>query len=260
MGLFYRKAPIVEMNVQVRWLPRIHGSVPSNTAAILSFGEDEFFSKFTASAASAGLLHTERVVPAGVPVAPYQPVYRYRTAQDSSVLFQLGHGIFSVNAIQPYKTWEHFAPHVKKGLSLLFSSMTPEERDCPFEAVQVRYLNIFSGAVLQGATPTQFVRDHLKWTMEPPEAVSRNVDVSSVEGLFFRCAFQMSGGVQLVTSIGEVTRNNSPAALLDLLTELKSVEQSQDKVMTAVNKMHSIIHDMFIDLMKPIEDRLEVEG
>lgn len=259
MELHFKKAPVVEISVQVQWLPKESAVVPPQSSTVIELGGDDFFQEFGSRAAEAGFLQSERIVPAGVRVSPHQPVYRYRKGPDSTVVYQLGQGIFSINAVPPYKTWDHFFPHVVTGMSMLMESLPDEQKNDQFFSVQVRYINMFEGEILRGLSPTRFIMDTLKWHVSLPTALYQNVDASEVDGFFVRLGFKVSDSIHLLINVGEVLRHGTPAALLDLVTEVRNIEQVQEEVLAKAQDMHTVIHKTFLDMVAPIQDLFEPE-
>ena len=258
MRLYFRKAPVVEINVQLQWLPLNGIVVPPRSAAVIQLGgEEEWFTLFASQVAAMGFTQSERLVPMGAPVVPYQPIYRYRATSNSTVMFHLGQGVFSVNAMPPYRTWDHFSPLVRGGLSSLLTALPPQHKNNPFHLVQVRYVNILADEILQGLSPTRFVTETLNWQMKLPTALHQSIDMSTADAFFVRSRFRVNDSVNLLVNVGEVLQNGKPVALLDLLAEMTNVEPSDEMIIGAVENMHAVIHKIFVELVDPIRDLLE---
>ena len=67
-------------------------------------------------------------MPLGSPFVLHQPVYRFRseTKDKTSIIYQVGYGLFSVHGIPPYRSWDKFLPFVTSGIDALLKSR-PED-------------------------------------------------------------------------------------------------------------------------------------
>lgn len=125
MSATFENAPLVEIIAEIRWNPQMvplqtvsgHGPAAAPVMALNTNAFDEFFMRFGGEVYQKGFEQSERLVPSGFPMMLFQPVYRYRksASADASVLYQVGPGLFSANAIPPYKSWDTFSPTVERG-------------------------------------------------------------------------------------------------------------------------------------------------
>ncbi len=81
----FENAPLVEIIAELRWSPEKalnqveigHGTVvrtlkTTDPASV----HEQFFSRFSDEISKSGFTRTERLLPAGFPAMPFQPVYR----------------------------------------------------------------------------------------------------------------------------------------------------------------------------------------
>lgn len=253
MSLVFGNAPLVEMNVQVQWVPSMTITVPPQSMATFSFSGDDFYNEFAEVVSHEGFIKSERVIPPGVVAAPYQVVYRYRH-MSLPVLYQIGAGIFAVNATPPYKTWNHFKPYVRSGLKALLATRPDVQKDQPFTSIQVRYINIFGASLLFGMPPATFLANKLGFTLPLPRPIaSRTASKGVVTSMLIRATAPIGPSSNLVVSVGDTYANNTPAAVLDLLGETqRHTAGDVERAIAEMETIHDVIHGAFIDLVEPI--------
>src|SRR5712692_4130655 len=142
MSLTFAKAPLLEIVVELRWVPpqitlqvqQQQGVVPLVIPTLGSSKLDEFFMRLGGRLHQQGFLAVERLLPPGFSML-HQPVYRYRKAADPSpspVLCQAGDGLFSVHGVPPYHSWEKFYAVVENGIRALLDARDSAQKDLPF--------------------------------------------------------------------------------------------------------------------------------
>lgn len=265
MTVSFENAPLVEIIAELRWNPQPLppqavggvGSAPMTVMAVNTNSFDEFFMRFGGEVYQHGFQRAERVVPTGFPLMMFQPVYRYRKSADSdaSVLYQAGVGMFSANAIPPYRSWDSFSPKVEAGIEALLKTRSDLERDIPFSSISLRYLDAFGPALTAGRDIGAFIRDVLGITLELPDGISKHVLPGQTVKPFLQLAMPLANGMTMNVGIGEGMVNNEAAIIMDTTVGTSS-DTAPDKssVMAALNAARSVIHEMFFQLTKPIED------
>ena len=118
----FELAPIIEIIAELRWLPP--NILPPQQGQIqLSFGapdSDAFLLNFSQRPEIAAFTQSEILVPSGFPMPLHSVARRFRDPNNTSALLQIGPGIFTANALQPYKRWSEFRPTVESGVKALF--------------------------------------------------------------------------------------------------------------------------------------------
>ena len=78
-----------------------------------------------------GFSFVEELVPPDFPkeLAPRQPHFRYRRADETWPLFQLGPGLFTANFVPPYKGWfQEVKPCLMQGVETLLKTYPLADR------------------------------------------------------------------------------------------------------------------------------------
>src|SRR5258706_4086184 len=148
----FERAPVIEIIAELRWLP---APQPRNalTAGInIVTGPEEFFKRFGSEAGKRGFSQSERLIPIDSGYVWQSAAWRFRPIGDLGSLWQVGLGLFSANALQPYSRWTEFRPTVELGVATLLATRPAEEAMQPFAVINLRYLNAFSGELLGGKT------------------------------------------------------------------------------------------------------------
>ena len=264
MTITFNKAPLVELIAELRWGD---ASPIQQNAPLLMHGMgpdlDQFFMSFGGEVYQYGFQRAERLVPPGFPVFPFQPVFRYRkdAAADNSVLFQVGSGLFSANAVPPYRSWTTVRETVQKGVESLLRVRPPGEVDKPFSVLSLRYINAFGPDLTQGRDVSQFVKDVLGFGLSLPAAVTARIDAHCPVKFQIQFTSRLDDGTSLSFLVGEGVVNNETRVIMDMtVTNTQSVSAETDVVMTSFTNARNFIHHMFLGLTKPIHDLLEPVG
>ena len=221
---------------------------------------DEFFMRLGGEVYQHGFQRAERVVPAGFPYMLFQPVYRYRKATelDASVLYQVGVGMFSANAIPPYQSWDTFSPTVESGIDALLKTRSEAEKEIPFSSISLRYLDAFGPNFTQGRNVGEFIRDVLGISLDLPTGLSKHVASGQSVKPAIQLMLPLSNGMTMNVGIGEGLVNNEVTIIMDT-TVATTTETPPDTVavMSALRFARAVIHEMFFDLTKPIEKLMQ---
>ena len=267
MTVTFGNAPLVEIIAELRWNPQpppsqIAGG-GNTTVAVMSVNTnslDEFFMRFGGEVYQQGFQRAERVVPTGFPFMLFQPVYRYRKATDldASVLYQIGAGMFSANAIPPYQSWDAFSPTVDAGIDAMLKTRSEPEKAIPFSSISLRYLDAFGPNFTQGRDVGAFVRDVLGIKLDLPDGLSKHVASGQSAKPAIQLALPLPNGMTMSVGIGEGMVNNEVTIIMDT-TVGTTVETAPDKAsaMSALNAARAVIHEVFFDLTKPIEGLMQ---
>jgi len=268
MTISFEKAPLVEIIAELRWdqpylvQDRPPGAVQIPISLVGSSKLEEFFMRFGGECYQLGFQRSERIVPAGFPIVPFQPVYRYKRADTTSTaLFQVGAGLFSANAIPPYKSWNEFSPIVSEGIMALLKTRDDAEKEFPFTGVSLRYIDAFSDDLLAGMTADRFINEVLGFSVSLPPAISGLLPPNQAATSFIQLRVPTRAGLLTAINIGEGTVNGSHAVIMDTtVSATTEVRPRIDVVMEALNSARAVIHDMFVSITQPIHKQMNPTG
>jgi uncharacterized protein (TIGR04255 family) len=185
----------------------------------------------------------------------FQPVYRYRKSveADASVLFQTGPGLFSANAIPPYRSWDTFAPVVQAGVEALLKTREETEKTLPFTSVSLRYIDAFKPELTEGRDIGAFIKDILGITVALPEALTKHIQTGKSVKPNLQFAVPLSNGMSMNINFGEGLVHNEGVIIMDTtISTTTEVPPDKDALMTALNSARTVIHEIFFDITKPI--------
>jgi uncharacterized protein (TIGR04255 family) len=261
-NISFRKAPVVELVAELRWAPSGDGAVPAgNLMLALGNQAEEFFQRFGNSVAKVDFTQAEKLIPAGIPPPWHHVAWRFRNPNDVNKLLQVGAGIFSANALQPYRRWREFEPTIELGVKALLETRSPNETDQPFTSASLRYINAFSGDLLGGKQPAAFIDDVLGFKQALPAPISNLIgDNKGGWSTTVNLLGPIAGTtktMKLVVGGGKVT--TEPGAIFDITVTDQDPVATGD-VMKAFRASRDIIHQCFLDLTKPLHKAMEPEG
>ena len=206
-----------------------------------------------------GFQRAERLVPNGFPSIFGQPVFRYKKGSEevSSELYQVGPGLFTANAIPPYKSWVDFSPVVKDGVGALLLARNQAEKEVAFSKVSLRYIDAFGPSLTKGMPLEDFVSEVLGFNVALPLPVSSLVAQGQKAKVFVQLNFATANGMSVNMTVGEGQANNSPVVVLDTtVSSITPVDPNTDAVMTTLGAARTIIHDMFFKLTENIQSEM----
>jgi uncharacterized protein (TIGR04255 family) len=259
MPTTFKNAPLVEIVAEIRWNPKpffLSGlSGPGQLGLLNSNLCEKFFQKFLIEANAIGFPTSERLMPQGMIVIPNQVVYRLRSA-DSTKLLHVGIGVLSVNAVPPYHSWAQFTPILRDGLSAGFRALESFERLETIDAVSLRYIDAFTSTHMGDVDPASFMRDTLALGGPVPKAIEGILDKTKVIRSQMQLMFPLKGDLLLLINVGEGLSNNNLACVLDsTVSSAKPIPVGG--IFDQLDRNYSILHELFIDLVQPIIQKLE---
>ena len=154
-NISFEKAPLVEIIAELRWLP-LGLAAAQQGQMLLTLGgsdPDSFHFAFGRRQEVAAFANTEKLVPPGFPTPWHHIVWRFRNPEIEGALLQIGPGIFTANALQPYRRWSEFRGTVEQGVAALLASRPAAEKRQPFTGLTLRYVNAFSAELMSGSSP-----------------------------------------------------------------------------------------------------------
>ncbi|MFW7343544.1 TIGR04255 family protein [Pollutimonas sp. H1-120] len=266
MSRTFSNSPLVEIIAELRWgSPTIQvpglSAVPANAHGMAPRPlDEELYLQFGSLASGEGFSQFERVIPAGFPVAPHQVVYRYRNANPAkTMLYQLGNGVFSINATPPYRSWHEFGPCVRSGLDLFQQANINLGREVSeFSLVSVRYINSFTSEMTRGASALDFINDVLGFQFGLPEILTRSCANTSEILPTLQLQLPVDAG-SLSMRVGQGQVNGERAVIMDTTVSAQGpMIADPESAMEALSKARLVIHNLFIgmtgkltDIMKP---------
>jgi uncharacterized protein (TIGR04255 family) len=235
----------------------VPGQQPQFLSAPTS-AQELFFSQIANACASAGFSRSERLIPPGFPIPPYQVVFRYRNPDQPSQFMQVGPMMFSVNAVKPYSSWEEFLPVINSGLSILHSSTTPEIPG-PINEVVLRYVDLFEDSHLESGNASDFVGNIADFGFHLPESIRKLSSGAKPTDLNLGFKIPLDWGGVLVLQVGDgrlidnatgevrrgVAMNTTVSVAGEFPFEISAI-------MEKFNQAHSDIREVFLGLTKPI--------
>jgi len=254
----FQKPPLIELVAELKWLV-----VPAASSS-----QEEFFSAFVKGAALTGWSASERIIPVNFPLLSTHPALRIRTLKEteSQMLYQVGPGVFSANALPPYKTWESFRPFVEQGLDILLATRPREERDANFLSISLRYLDLFTRDFVGDLSIAEFVTDILGFRLELPEIFER--EIKHGEQATPQLSFQipLATGARMSLSIGEAVVGDKKGVLMNTeVTDQSGISPQRDRVLAVWESAHDVIRRTFLGLtpklysvMEPIKEPNEL--
>lgn len=264
MNKTFSKAPLVEIVAELRWVQQLGtmnqaqqpAGVQVPLMAMNSSRLDEFFMRFGGEVYQHGFQRAERVVPPGFPMILFQPVFRYRksTVTDGSALYQAGPGLFSANAIPPYRSWDEFAPVVQSGIDALLKARDETEKKLPFTSVSLRYIDAFGPELTEGRDIESFIKNVLGISVTLPMGLSKLIAPGQKVKPLLQLALPLANNMSMNIGIGEGMVNNEVAIVMDTtVATLGEVSADTNSAMETLHAARAVIHEMFFDLTAPIQ-------
>jgi uncharacterized protein (TIGR04255 family) len=273
--MIFSNPPLVELIAELRWIPGGVGNahvVPQPQGGnqllhaitiqfpLASPYQEESFSRFSNQVAAKGFAISERLSPVGFPVLPFTVVYRFRKAPGGNYLYQIGPGLFSANALPPYRDWDSFRPIVKEGVQALLESRSPAE-NVEFATVILRYIDLFSDEFTDGKQSFRFLNDILGLKIELPETLAEQVpDINSVHS-GIQLSMPLRNGLAMNLNLQEGVAAGKAGILMstEVLT-MHPTPSDVDQIMQTLENAHTSIRTTFIGLtaklnvkMRPVQ-------
>ncbi len=262
--MIFANPPLVELVAELRWGPGPIGSpVQTAGAGIIQFPlasqySEETFTNFSALVAGKGFGISERLVPVGFPYFPFSVVYRFRKppAEGENFLYQIGPGVFSANALPPYRDWDSFRPIVQMGVqSLLDSRHTSENSE--FTTVMLRYIDLFSDDFTDGKQSFRFLNDVLGIKLELPKVLSEQVlDIEKLQsGLQLSLPLTTGLSMNMNLQQGTAAGKNGIVMTTEVFASAPTAP-NLPQIMETLENAHTSIRATFIGLTERIRARM----
>jgi uncharacterized protein (TIGR04255 family) len=266
MTATYANAPLVEIVAELRWQSRSALAMPASSGGTFQFrrspsaenAAEEFFMNFAAAVFQNGFQRSERVLPVGLPIPLHQVALRFKK-EDAKEVLQVGPGIFTANAVPPYKSWDQFAPSVRSGIECLLRARPDAEKDAPFDAVTLRYINAFNESHTGGMPLRQFLRSVLGFNVSIPSVLMARA-TESMPNLGLGIQLQLENDLMMTLQVGGGVVKNQESLMYDVTVAARTPGTPDvESLMRILTNARSVIHETFEALVAPIVDNLEPE-
>lgn len=264
MNETFRNAPLVEIIAELRWrVPRLDGVDASGSPVQLPFVRADdattaFFHRVTGAVAKLGFNRLEQLSPPGIPMLLPRMAYRYRRADEYPVLMQVGPGLFSVNALPPYKAWVEFRPWLAKGVDALLEAFADGEVDTPRGlTASLRYIDAFRKDLSGGRDAKAFATEVLGFRLELPAVLAaRAINAGAI-----RAALQVTvpvGGMQATITLSDGKLADESAVLMntDILVD-DPLPPDSTRIVAAFDDARGVAHETFVGMTQSIRERLQ---
>ena len=263
----FHNPPLVELVAELRWNdPSMPLGFPPGFPPGFPFpgnqiAFDQQLPEMTSAMTSLGFGQSERLLPPGFPAPPQSPIVRFRYSGPSvpaleqlpSSLFQIGNGIFTANAVKPYKSWDDFRPVVEDGVRILLET---QKTDVGGYGLTLRYINAFREDLTGGLSHIQFLKEVFGFKIDLPDVLLKYAEGQEIELPLAQLVIPLTfGSLQLQMTQGEV--EGGRAYILENVVQFKeSVGADLGTIMGSLSMARQVIHDVFISLSAPLRDKM----
>jgi uncharacterized protein (TIGR04255 family) len=257
----FQNAPLVEMVAELRWqIPQVAATDQAGNPVQLPIvladnAMTALFHRTTSAVSKRGFDRLEQLAAPGssMPVLLPQMMYRYRRTDEVPVLAQVGPGMFSVNALPPYKSWKEFQPHLEGGVEGLLEALT----DKPELTVSLRYIDAFRHDLTSNHDAKAFATEVLGFRLDLPPTLQACL----TEGAQARMSFQVMlpvPGMSMTITVSDGQLGTDPVVLMNTDVRLENALPSdKTAILSALDKAHDLIHGTFMDMTRSIRDKLQ---
>ncbi|WP_426201893.1 TIGR04255 family protein [Pseudomonas sp. TWP3-1] len=261
----FANPPLVELVAEIRWGEAASakeggGNIPF---AILGDAFDKHASAVTSALSAIGYGNSERLIPHGFPVPSGVPIVRFTYAggddkagsdQLSSTVLQLGSGLFTVNAVQPYKSWADFSPIVEKGITQLLST---QRGAVSGYTLTLRYVDAFKKELTGDLSHEEFLSEVLGIKISLPDAFGEHATSAKVAIPVIQIVVPLELG-QLQMQLADGKIESEPVYLMEIVVHYeRQVAPDVAAIMDAFSQGRKIVHDLFLKLTIPLHERMK---
>ena len=261
MAITFKNAPLIEAVAELRWGAQPFAMVPGQqfTFTTEAVAGEEFFMHFGAECSTRGMMRAERVLPQGMPAFPGQVVYRFRAPGATSMLLQVGAGVFSANVLPPYGSWDSFKGHIGTGLDVLLSSRPPAEHGTAFSHVNIRYINGFGDEYLKGMSGKQFL-EKLGFSLQKPGRLMSISQGAAEEAVNLSIITKVNEEFTFQVNISEGFKDGLPAKIVELSATTLNVGADKAAILDILQSSHDMIEEVFLDVTQAFHQVMEPQG
>ena len=270
MSTRFNKPPLIELIAEFRWNvasqklnPHIPEAMPQPRIAADVQEQNALFSRFSDYISEKKFQRVERIVPPDFPLFVNEPIFRIRSNDEKEVLYNIGVGCFTINAVPPYKTWDSFEPKIRDGIEALLKALSSDngENKTTFSFASLRYIDAFNSHLANNLEIHSFIEQVFGIKIELPPGITKHKasDKAIKPTLHLQVPIDAFTNMQL--GIGEGLVNTELVFMLDtyVAASNKEIQPDVDQMMEPLNKAHRIIHELFFDITKPISNLMEPE-
>jgi uncharacterized protein (TIGR04255 family) len=259
MPTLFNKPPLIEAIAEFRWSdPVITGDLGKQ--AFAHQANEAFYTALTGAVSAVGFPMVERLVPPGYGVTPGSVTVRFRTGRDgANNLLQAGPGVFTVNALPPYKGWSDFEPVLRQGLELMLAARQGAEKELPISSASLRYMNGFSSHQFwEGKVGSYAFARKLGFALTLPEAMKALGPIDDPLNVAFQVKLPPKDDLGVVVSWQEAVANAELVSMLDIhLTSTTPLAADIEVLMAFMKKAQGVNHETFMGLIHGIEGAFE---
>lgn len=254
----FDSSPLIELIAEVRWSvdSAIDSSVPFFQGANANSSE-EFFTRLHSKLSSLGYGAAERLTPAGFPLMNQSATFRYKRSvtegassdHSASAIFQAGAGLFSVHAVQPYKSWDQFKPVVAKGLEAFLAAKPPVSGEF---GLVLRYIDAFKQELTGGKPLKEFLFEVMGIEVSIPKVLTDlSKDGTSIVPMIHVVIPLAFGSFQIQIAEGEL-QGEKVFLMENTINIAASHAANVEQMLQSLNEARAVLHRSFVGLTQPI--------
>jgi uncharacterized protein (TIGR04255 family) len=265
----FQNPPLVELVVELKWAGAGTVAAPAGIPQGMPYPEppniahEKFLSDFRQLAAKSNWKQSERLMPQGFNLH-FQPALRIRSDDPSrsSILLQVGQGIFSAHALRPYKEWETFWPIAQEGIEMLLKSRADTEKLQPFFAANVMYIDVFEEAIVGEMSEPRFLQDVLGFGLALPPVVKRQIiNEDQVEIQFsFKLPLEDQLEMRLSVNGNAVWGDKKGIVMSTIVSSQRNVLPDLHDISAVFGASHMAIRRTFIGLTERVHSKMNPIG
>jgi uncharacterized protein (TIGR04255 family) len=257
----FQNAPLVEIVAELRWqVPQLAAADQAGNPVQLPIvladnAMTALFHRTTAAVGEHGFDRLEQLMPPSSPspVLLSQMMYRYRRTDEVPVLAQIGPGMFSVNALPPYKSWKEFHPYLEGGIEGLLEALT--ER--PELTVSLRYIDAFRQDLTSNRDAKAFATEVLGFRLDLPPTLQARLPQGAQARMSFQVALPIPG-MSMTITVSDGQLGPDSVVLMNTDVRIDDVLPSDKQaILSELDKAHDLIHGTFMDMTQSIREKLE---
>jgi uncharacterized protein (TIGR04255 family) len=256
----YKNAPLVELIVEVRW--SVQTQSQGGGIAIVA-DRSTSFQNLSNDLRGAGYHELERLIPHEMPAMAYHPVFRFKQQNKEYPIVHLGHGIFTVNAGPPdYISWKNFRPEVEKTLEILALHKKNEEPSNLFNAVRLRYIDVFKNDLRRDLSNFNFIKDVMGVHICLPEGLldfaANEESISPTIALKIPIKDATNANLTFQLAAGRLAQSVNTDTIMDM-TYAVNCEPTADTIVLLqhLDEAHDVINWWFTRLTTKLHDRMD---
>lgn len=250
----FKKNPLLESIAEFRWDPS------STVPHLLDINIEDFFVKFLDKAADKDFYKSERLLPKNIITFPSQPIYKIFN-KNGKYMFYIGDGIFSIHALKPYDSWKEFQLIIEKGLDIFISCISESKNYTltNFSSIDLRYINNFTPDILGDIKIEEFISEILKIDSKLPQIFKSDSNTIHVQNIQIVIPKNEHDNIVLIMreNINPITKEVS--VIMDTIYFANiNFDLNIEFLIDVLNKAHENITKSFIELTKPIHNKMEI--